>query len=108
MFEAEVARGAAWLDEHKPGWERTIDLSGLRMAECRSCVLGQAFAEQALAEEQMSGFDVALEQMPEEYAAKLGFDIDGEVITTPSMWSELGDAWGALIKDRFDKGELSG
>lgn len=33
--EARVARGAAWLDENKPGWERRIDVGKLNMLDCR-------------------------------------------------------------------------
>lgn len=38
-----VARGAAWLDEQKPGWPQLIT-EELEMSGCRSCVLGQVFA----------------------------------------------------------------
>jgi hypothetical protein len=44
----------------------------------------------------------------------MGFDLndlhydEGDWTDRARQWAELGDAWGALIKDRFDKGELSG
>lgn len=45
-----AARGAAWLDEHDPGWavapikERGINLKRLNLESCASCVLGQRMA----------------------------------------------------------------
>ncbi len=33
MFEAEVARGVALLDEHEPGWRQRIDVQRLDMSE---------------------------------------------------------------------------
>lgn len=38
-----VAAGAAWLDEHQPGWVERIDLDALEMRDCMSCILGQLF-----------------------------------------------------------------
>jgi hypothetical protein len=41
-YEAEVAAGAAWLDEHVgPGWEAKIDLGTLEMDRCDACIKGQ-------------------------------------------------------------------
>jgi hypothetical protein len=36
-----VARGAALLDEHEPGWWQRIDLDRLNIASCEDCTLGQ-------------------------------------------------------------------
>lgn len=41
MFEVEIARGAAFLDEKTPGWRERIDLDKLDLGECDVCVLGQ-------------------------------------------------------------------
>jgi len=38
-----VARGAAWLDAHEPGWAGAIDPALLQMEHCNRCVLGQLF-----------------------------------------------------------------
>jgi hypothetical protein len=40
-IEQRVAAGAAWLDEHRPGWEREVDPVGLDIASPCNCVLGQ-------------------------------------------------------------------
>ena len=41
----QVKRGAALLDEKRPGWDRMIDLGRLRLASAALCVLGQAYPE---------------------------------------------------------------
>ncbi len=38
-----VARGAALLDEKRPGWDARIDLAGLDLEDCELCVVGQLF-----------------------------------------------------------------
>jgi hypothetical protein len=39
-----VAKGAALLDDKKPGWAERIDLGKLQMHSCYECILGQLFA----------------------------------------------------------------
>jgi hypothetical protein len=41
-----VARGAALLDEKRPGWDARVDLAVLDLASCRQCVVGQLFGEE--------------------------------------------------------------
>lgn len=41
MYESEVAKGATWLDQVKPGWEWKIDLVKLSLNDFDTCVLGQ-------------------------------------------------------------------
>jgi hypothetical protein len=38
-----VARGAALLDEKRPGWDARVDLAVLDLGDCRRCVVGQLF-----------------------------------------------------------------
>lgn len=40
-----VAAGAAWLDEHEPGWIKRIDIGVLDISSCANCVLGQVFGD---------------------------------------------------------------
>lgn len=40
-----VDRGAALLDERRPGWWEDVDVRTLDMGGCWSCVLGQVFGE---------------------------------------------------------------
>jgi hypothetical protein len=43
MFEERVRRGAAWLDQVKPGWEQMIDIRQLNLRQFESCTIGQTF-----------------------------------------------------------------
>jgi hypothetical protein len=36
-----VAAGAAWLDEHEPGWRQRIDWDRLDLGNCTRCIGGQ-------------------------------------------------------------------
>lgn len=38
-----VAAGAAFLDEHEPGWDSRIDLERLDLGSSCACVLGQLY-----------------------------------------------------------------
>lgn len=38
---ADIARGAAYLDELSPGWRAELDTGYLDMNDCGRCVLGQ-------------------------------------------------------------------
>jgi hypothetical protein len=43
MFEAEIERGIAWLDEVNPDWRDKINLGTLALSSLDHCVLGQVF-----------------------------------------------------------------
>lgn len=45
MNEAQerVANGVALLDEHRPGWDRDVDLDNFKLSSCDECVLGQLY-----------------------------------------------------------------
>lgn len=45
FVKENVARGAKWLDEAAPGWERKIDLERLDILYWASCIIGQADLE---------------------------------------------------------------
>ena len=46
-IETQVARGAAWLDERKPGWENLVDIDKLVMSDSDNCIAGQVFRDEA-------------------------------------------------------------
>ena len=48
MDNPNVLKGAARLDEHRPGWENEIALQHLYMKNCSLCVLGQLYTEYSL------------------------------------------------------------
>ena len=43
MYEAEIARGMAWLDAQRPGWRERLELTRLDMRHASRCILGQGF-----------------------------------------------------------------
>jgi hypothetical protein len=46
MSAAErVAAGAAFLDEHRPGWRGRVEAHALDMGDAEHCVLGQLFGD---------------------------------------------------------------
>lgn len=44
-IEERVESGARWLDEHRPGWWRRIDLDTLDLGDPCKCVLGQEYGD---------------------------------------------------------------
>lgn len=106
-IEARVARGAAWLDQNEPGWERRVDLAKLELQDSCRCVLGQVFAEQA--EQQTPGLDgywwaERYYWIVSERSKAHGFVRDVEA---GEEWSVLDEAWIELLKERFSNGTLS-
>lgn len=107
MSAAErVARGAAMLDEKRPGWAAEIDLSVLELAYPCHCVLGQLYrpADTARGEQVPTGaptgfhlgtLSLALTQ-PE--LVFCGFDI--EAADSPKLYDELDELWIAEIRRR--------
>lgn len=93
--EARVARGAAWLDEKVPGWERRIDLGVLDIGSCRVCMVGQLSPPWHLA-------DAGLNLWSAGFAS-----VSWPWEDNPEV-DALNDAWRSLIKERFDTGNLSG
>lgn len=87
---ARVAAGAAWLDEHRPGWWQRTNLDRLRMRNCVACVLGQEYGS----------YDNAPITM--DLSVALGFDaeVDGSPDRPDSEFTALDEAWIALIEQR--------
>lgn len=108
-----VAKGVAWLDEFKPGWEDLIDASILDMSQDCNCVCGQVFAEDfqrftqehpGKAEEldMISGFCYADMQHKDVkgayWAEEMGFDHN-----TKAGWKEyeqLATEWLRVVSER--------
>lgn len=102
--EQRVAAGAAWLDEHEPGWERRIDLGVLELADDCRCVLGQ-LSGRTMDEACLSPFsDYVMEYGPSD-TVRFGFNV--MVGGSAAAFTALDEAWISLIKSRFDSGTLS-
>lgn len=108
---ARVARGAALLDRIQPYWWASIDLPGLDIGSCYSCVLGQLFAERASAPGDTGywwAFDAAAaaKWRTDPNPVRYGFASDPMLGGThlEAQWDELGAAWSVLVKDRANAG----
>lgn len=96
-----VAAGAAWLDQHEPGWWQRINLDRLNLnSEC-NCILGQlhgryndAPAVGAAALNGDGGSHYAILR----WALPLGFALDWDDCRTDGR--ELTAAWRDLISAR--------
>lgn len=86
----EVKRGAAWLDEVRPGWDKEIDLTKLELDSCADCVVGQLF-----------GLTPRL-RPARFYQENYGFDITDEVygFDTNASYAKLTEEWRDLIASR--------
>lgn len=111
MFEAEVSRGAEWMDQNHPGWERDIDLSTLSMHDCSACIIGQAIWKKTheLAGRRVYPVTFFYNIGNPDFHAYYGFSIPvGRGMDNPLIWGQLEATWEALIKERFSNGTLSG
>jgi hypothetical protein len=91
-----VSRGVSLLDKSLPGWRSKVDVDGLEMRLCTSCLLRQLFGD--------FNDGLALLGLPD-YGARAhraavshGFDLDEPKTRQPgSQWDELDEAWIAVI-----------
>ena len=94
-----VARGAAYMDENYPGWERKINLSVLDITDGEVCICGQAVTSQLIPQ----GFTRVCNDFVSKFADR-GANMLWE---HGFIEGKDGDAWVTLIKERFDTGLLS-
>ena len=102
--DERVARGAAFLDETRPGWDRHIDLDRLSLRSACDCVLGQLDDEPRHAwQETVEAFGLDFEDSQE---CDLGFSLPSVTVADADWpagargWRELTEAWRALITAR--------
>lgn len=98
-IEERVTAGAAWLDEHRPGWWQRIDLETLDLGDPCKCVLGQEYGDFGVAPAEVAGAS--------EPAVAFGFDVHsswfGRVRTEADVEAEcaaLTAEWRWLIEQR--------
>ena len=109
-----VARGAALLDEHLPGWTDEIDLDDLDLENPCLCVLGQVGFTLGHANREGGTFSLALDHLYSKVDSKQEFDFfpydygfdacfDSELDGTEDKnqaYAWLDETWRALIDDR--------
>jgi hypothetical protein len=94
-----VAAGAAFLDEHDPGWWERIHLGRLDLNHTCNCVLGQAFADKSEWSNRYygSGYDYALARFRLFCGgAGLGFDTEDDY----EPYEPLAAEWKRVITER--------
>lgn len=96
MYEAEIARGMAWLDTHRPGWEQDVNLHQLNMDSPCQCILGQLWGSYY---KFMAGAcEITPEQFENEDEIVYGFALE-DGAKTPD-YRELTKEWGLAIERR--------
>jgi len=79
MYEQQIARGMALLDERRPGWREEIDPGSLDLEDDSMCVLGQLYGVDdfidgldavglSMYQPIEHGFDIGNDDLPELYA----------------------------------------
>jgi hypothetical protein len=114
---ARVATGAAFLDEHDPGWWQRINLATLDLSRERHCVLGQTCPLEVLHRYALQEWGSADEAEPDDryeayafelsgatnlreaaqWAVKRGFALDGG---RDAPWGDLTAEWARVITAR--------
>lgn len=100
IARSRALRGAAWLDQVRPGWDEYVDLTELDLADSEYCVLGQVFEDDAIYADSSTGWDWATREFRDEIGdtgERFGFDSGN------SKWvsyAELDQAWIELIETR--------
>jgi hypothetical protein len=98
LLQERAAAGAQLLDERMPGWWERIDVKGLRLESCSSCILGQLGGFEATA------YDCGLSSKE---TCLFGFDmwdlpscLYPQVLFWGEVWNALTDCWRAEIAER--------
>lgn len=89
----QVKRGVDFLDEHRPGWHRKIQLDSLNMKSKRECILGQVFGD----------FGEGKEELGIKVGAEYGFALPvGQSFYNHHLpWKELQSYWVEAINERL-------
>jgi hypothetical protein len=95
---ARVARGAALLDEKRPGWEREIEIESIRMIDPCFCVLGQLYETYWDALEPFLGCSDKF--VGNVIATERGFNADHD---SGIGYLALQEEWVRVIKDRQEQ-----
>jgi hypothetical protein len=101
MYEKQVAKGAAWLDQAYPEWEDRIDLGQLDMGNTCSCILGQLLAPARLGYRIVRGWMVPAmgEDATQKWLEGHGFTLPGTPVSS-ALWGPLEETWVSLLKER--------
>lgn len=88
MFEKEIARGAALLDEKVPGWRNKVNTGTLKMINGTTCLACQACGTYYL-----DACKRILHVEPYTEAAEHGLTLPQEDVTKDVSWNQLTKEW---------------
>lgn len=89
---ARVAKGAAWLDENKPGWAQILEHQRIQMANCHRCVLGRLYGQYSTGRKQLG-----LARDSQDYGFYVDTWDEGEA---KAHYAMLHDCWIKAIAER--------
>lgn len=101
-----VQKGAAWLDEQKPGWVSVIDTARLDLSNCKACALGQCFGNyyETVAHHRGTGSFGRDEDGNNAWASARGFDrpfsIVYDEVARHAYFKTLTECWITVILAR--------
>lgn len=105
-MEQRVNRGAALLDEKRPGWWKSVDLARLDLNHCERCVLGQLFGDYKEGRSALcllSGLSNSVK-----WSFDCGFTLVGpDVDCGDEEMEKLTQAWTKLIQQRREQQKVS-
>jgi hypothetical protein len=100
--EARVAKGAAHLDQVRPGWASRIDVGTLTLHDPCGCIVGQLCGSSVHFAWGLSTLDVLVDLGEHD---KLGFDVGEEIcpsgMSRREWFAPLQDAWIKEIARRL-------
>lgn len=97
MYEDRIARGAALLDEQRPGWRDEIDVETLDLASECDCILGQLHGDY------LEGVDMLDLNLPDRVAC--GFDILSGVRDEDKAYARLTAEWRQALAQTAGGGD---
>ena len=102
-----VARGAALLDEKRPGWEAEINLNALDIDDCTTCVIGQLYRDHAGI--YSGAYEIGADALlgPDGSAlADHGFNAIRGLDPDDVEWGALTSEWKRVIQERRSAVEI--
>lgn len=96
----QVERGAALLDEVRPGWDRNVDITKLNLNYCHLCVIGQLYGVDWRGYDQ-AAHDLGLSSWDDEVRHGFRADVDpGDERIGDQKYAKLTEEWRDLIASR--------
>ncbi len=109
--ERNVERGASFLDEKIPGWEKAIELEHLHMGSTEECILGQLWMQTNIFPHTHGDYGDAVDELlegSETRSEQNGFTLTFEWtedmveagIGSPPLWDMLAQLWVIQVRAR--------